>query len=210
MLPKSLQNIQNPKKFQEARIKFIKSVIHNGAQNLEVLEDSKEGLLITYCTAQNKPALIVWFKSRQKPHSWYRFDSEESRDTHIKRHVRDFNSQKELRKDNLSSNENIQIGDVFVASWGYEQTNIDFYEVTGKTGKSTLILREIAQERNSDSYLSGTCKPILGEFTGEPFKKRLNKSGYISFSSYKSANKVKIQQIGSTIVIPEYNWSAWH
>ena len=39
----------------------------------------------------------------------------------------------------------VKVGDVFVESWGYEQTNIDFYEVVEVTpsGKS-VRLREIA------------------------------------------------------------------
>ena len=35
-----------------------------------------------------------------------------------------------------------KVGDVFVESWGYNQTNIDFYEVTKVTPKSVYI-REI-------------------------------------------------------------------
>jgi len=36
-----------------------------------------------------------------------------------------------------------QVGDILVASWGYEQTNIDFYRVVGLTpsGKSVRIVQ---------------------------------------------------------------------
>lgn len=35
--------------------------------------------------------------------------------------------------------EGIKVGDFFVASWGYEQTNIDFYKVVGLTPKGVKI-----------------------------------------------------------------------
>jgi hypothetical protein len=36
------------------------------------------------------------------------------------------------------------IGDIFVAQWGYEQTNVDFYVVT-KVSKSFITLLEVKQ-----------------------------------------------------------------
>lgn len=34
----------------------------------------------------------------------------------------------------------IEVGDVFVSTWGYDQTNVDFYEVVAVTPKSVKIL----------------------------------------------------------------------
>ena len=41
----------------------------------------------------------------------------------------------------------LQIGSILYTSWGYEQTNIDFYQVIELIGTSTVVLREIAQEK---------------------------------------------------------------
>jgi hypothetical protein len=45
--------------------------------------------------------------------------------------------------------EGIKIGDIFTYSWGYEQTNVDCFQVVGFKGKSTLLLREIATKHSS-------------------------------------------------------------
>jgi len=37
---------------------------------------------------------------------------------------------------------NIKIGDLYYSSWGYEQTNVDFYQVTALKGK-TITFKEI-------------------------------------------------------------------
>lgn len=38
---------------------------------------------------------------------------------------------------------NVQVGDIFSASWGYEQTNNDFFQVVEVVGKSSVRVREV-------------------------------------------------------------------
>lgn len=53
-------------------------------------------------------------------------------------------AQKEATTSIVSASINqFQLGDVFVESWGYEQTNIDFYQVI-KVNKASVILKKIA------------------------------------------------------------------
>jgi hypothetical protein len=40
-------------------------------------------------------------------------------------------------------NDTVSVGDVFVSSWGYEQTNVTFYQVLSVHGKKTVTVREI-------------------------------------------------------------------
>lgn len=37
----------------------------------------------------------------------------------------------------------VQVGDVFTASWGYEQTNVDFFQVVSLVGSSSVRVREV-------------------------------------------------------------------
>jgi hypothetical protein len=69
--------------------------------------------------------------------------------------------------------EGVEIGDVFISSWGYEQTNIDFYQVVGVTSKS-LKLRKIAQVKNYniDQTSGGTTTPKKDEFISDVFTRR--------------------------------------
>jgi hypothetical protein len=47
----------------------------------------------------------------------------------------------------------VQVGSIFVWSWGWEQTNLDFFQVIEKKTKS-VIVREIAQETVEGSTYS--------------------------------------------------------
>ena len=37
----------------------------------------------------------------------------------------------------------VKVGDVFRCSWGYEQTNVDFFQVIAKIGKSSVRVRQV-------------------------------------------------------------------
>jgi hypothetical protein len=50
----------------------------------------------------------------------------------------------EVKEKQFFSMEDIEIGDIFYSSWGYDQTNIDFYKVIKKTAKM-IEIREIGQ-----------------------------------------------------------------
>lgn len=83
----------------------------------------------------------------------------------------------------------LQIGSILYASWGYDQTNIDFYEVTKLIGRTTLELRELKQELISDGFgLSGKTKPIPGNYISPPFRKRINMHGSVKIDEVSRAS----------------------
>ena len=59
-----------------------------------------------------------------------------------------------------------KIGDLFYSSWGYDQTNIDFYQVTGVKGKM-IEATQIAGQSSYDQPMAGHTKPVPNKFTGE-------------------------------------------
>jgi hypothetical protein len=67
-----------------------------------------------------------------------------------------------------------KVGDIFYNSWGYDQTNIDWYQVVAltKSGKSVKI-RPIAGKVKESGFMSGTTTPMKGKFTGPAVTKRL-------------------------------------
>lgn len=62
----------------------------------------------------------------------------------------------------------LAVNDVFYSCWGYEQTNINFYQVVGIRGKQTVLLREIRADIVSrDQHMGGEKKPRLNDFLNE-------------------------------------------
>ena len=79
------------------------------------------------------------------------------------------------------------LGQVFVRTWGYDQTNINFYLVTKATAK-TITLTAIGAHRDENGYLA----PAVWNLTGEilPRKKpSFSKHGvWVRINSYSGAS----------------------
>lgn len=68
-----------------------------------------------------------------------------------------------------------EVGQIYYDSWGYEQTNVDFYEVIEVKAKS-VVIREIAgniRHENGYSSMSGFTTPVPGNYTSDPIQKNI-------------------------------------
>jgi len=99
-----------------------------------------------------------------------------------------------MRKSNyFYDNRLIKEGDVFYSSWGYEQTNIDFYRVVKKVGKASVILcaleNKLVEEKSNETQ--DAVVPYLVN-TERQWKARVkyykeDKEPRIKISSYSNA-----------------------
>lgn len=73
-------------------------------------------------------------------------------------------------------------GDIFVSSWGYSMTLVDFYQVTkvSKTGKSVSVRRLASKvvSGNIDSPQGEYVIPIKDRFEGEELRNKRLKADY--------------------------------
>ena len=70
----------------------------------------------------------------------------------------------------------IKVNDIFVYSWGYDQTNIDFFQVIRKT-KKCIIIRKIKSKNDYDNQsMTGYSMPDINNF--EEDSKELRKIPY--------------------------------
>lgn len=74
----------------------------------------------------------------------------------------------------------VNIDDVFYTSWGYEQTNVDYYKVVGFRGQSTLLLQEIGAFRidTNATHSSAELIPNPEHLIGEVFSKQAKLNQY--------------------------------
>jgi len=66
-----------------------------------------------------------------------------------------------------------KVGQVLYDSWGYDQTNIDFYQIV-EVGKMSVKIRPIGQiMTRAAGFMCEYVKPAIDEFTGEEGQKRV-------------------------------------
>jgi hypothetical protein len=81
---------------------------------------------------------------------------------------------KALKKKALEVNP-FQVGQLMYDSWGYEQTNIDFYQVIEVKNKSVVIQPIQGKMIPSQGYssMAGLTAPVKDSFCGEPIRKNV-------------------------------------
>jgi hypothetical protein len=155
-----------------------------------------------------------------KPTWYYRFKSIEQRLAEVDKTIKNVSERLERKnqakasKAVASANHGVKIGDVFRSSWGYDQTNIDYYEVIAVTGKTATIC-EIGCLSEETLSMQGNCVPLMGAFKGKPFKKLIQKrsiesTAYFNLNSYATAFKIEpIAMIGNKPVFEASQWTAY-
>lgn len=145
-----------------------------------------ESGLLAYCIdmpQKQRVHLMLWQPRAIKPYFNYLVKPDE-----LQKHIDDHNSRllkhKEIIAERKEKNkltpdklEKVSIGSIFYCSWGYDQTNIDFYQVVSIKGLM-LEIRPIGSEMmEQTSWASGVVTAIKDKFIGQPMKKRLMSTG---------------------------------
>jgi len=71
----------------------------------------------------------------------------------------------------------MQIGTVLYASWGYGQTNVDFFEVT-KVTRCSVEVRKLDKRVTSIDGATIHVVPVIGTFVEEAIRRRPRTSTY--------------------------------
>jgi hypothetical protein len=115
-----------------------------------------------------------------RPTWYYRFRSCEEMNTYIEKFLNERKKLLEYKQDRKNkrkvpaiSTVPFKIGDILYDSWGWEQTNIDFYEVIKVKTASSIVIRKIAQNTVETSFMSGHTTPKKGKYVDEPITKRV-------------------------------------
>jgi len=92
-----------------------------------------------------------------------------------------------LRREAAKKPHTLKVGDVLNTSWGWEQTNVEFYEIVAVSG-SMVTLHEIAAHTTETGFMCGQTKPCPGRFIGEPFRRHANACNRVKIHSSANAS----------------------
>ncbi len=130
----------------------------------------------------------------RKPVWHFRFRNAEQREEFIANKIAMRKAHFSRKAERASARKNaahsLVVGDILSASWGYDQTNVDFYEVVDVPGPKSVVLRQIAQAAaTSDDRNGDKVMPEKGNFVGGPLLKRVNEHGYVRVTDCSIASK---------------------
>lgn len=149
-------------------MKFVlprEAMIPNGA--IKVADKKSDAVAYLYPSPNGKPAAMVFFGKQNKPIFRHYYLGEKARDNAIRSAFEGRQASQEYtkkrRQERVSWVPDYKVGEILHTSWGYDQTNVEFFEITEVKGKY-VILREVAQEREETGYMTGNCSPKSGCF----------------------------------------------
>jgi len=135
----------------------------NNADNIRMrtYDDITGSEVYTY-DRNGKPCAMVFGGRRSKPDWRFRFFSEDHRDKKISEWLecRRYRAEsKAKRKTERAKAHDFKPGQLFYISWGYDQTNIDYYMLTETRGKTQGYIVPISQATVRTSTGADYVKP---------------------------------------------------
>jgi hypothetical protein len=125
----------------------------------------------TYALSIHNPKKIRFYSPRYTPFPSWQLLKEEIR-TVIQRYDSRISAKAAARAEEKALIPgilaNYNVGDLLSCSWGWEQTNVEFVQIVGKS-KARLIVRAIAGETTETQFMAGKCRPIPNSFIGPSF-----------------------------------------
>lgn len=133
---------------------------------------------------------LAFSGKRQKPDWHYGFKTEEKRLEYVNKWLEGLRlsllAKAERRREKTAYRHTLKPGDIVYNSWGYDQTNIDFYQVVEAPSGKTVRIRAIKGELQTDSdcgAMSGRTMPCKDAFIDDApmLLKRVSKGNYLPF-----------------------------
>ena len=148
--------------------------------------------------ANGRVCAMAFSGKRSKPDFNYSFGRDEKGEQRRAQHVAEWVAgirERRARKaahaaERKAFRHTLKVGDILYTSWGYDQTNIDFYQVVSLLGDCKVTIREIAQNRGeSTGPDSWSTMPRPDAFIGEAMTKLVQLGNRVRIASYANASQ---------------------
>jgi hypothetical protein len=152
--------------------------------SVKVASKQSDAVAYVFTNSKGRPAAVGYAGKSAKPLFHFYFANEAARE----RRVREFfdgqaatkaykANRAAERKAKLAQGHKLQLGHILKSTWGYDQTNVDFYQVTALIGTRMVEIRQISAVSDQTGWATGNCTPRLDSFKGEAFRKLVNEDG---------------------------------
>jgi hypothetical protein len=126
----------------------------------------------------------IFFGNQAKPVAHYTYRSEAERERSVREHFERRRGHATYVREQADKRKafahTVKVGDIFTASWGYDQTNVDAYQVTEVRGKHA-ILRKICLAAEGGGPGGEVVVPQTDSFVegerGEPMRRLIQEGG---------------------------------
>lgn len=125
--------------------------------------------IVSFTNYQGKLCTLIWYGKQSKPSKYYAWTTEEKREKYIEERllfIEELETKKVIKAaQKKAAKHPYKIGDILTGSWGYDQTNVDAFQVVNVKGK-TIEIQEIglATVKDSEGMDCRHVVPIPNDF----------------------------------------------
>ena len=181
---------------------------------------SKNSSAVAYVYERAGKVYALGFYGKQtNPDFHHTFRSQEGRLKFVSKWFKDMDARAERKAAaraekaaKLTQPHKLAIGDVLRSSWGYDQTNIDYYQVVELVGKRSVRIRKIGKEAVESGYMQGESVPAKDHFIGDAMLKQVSlyDNASVKIASYASAYKMEPKTVaGVAVGYAPSHWTAY-
>lgn len=180
---------------------------------VKVASKTCDAIVYAYDRGDGVPRAMGFSGRTIKPTFHYRFSDLARRERYITEFFRGLTERAQRKADQRAAKKafrhSVQVGDIFYTCWGYEQTNVEYFQVVELRGKKQILVREIAKHYHTTAFMSGNSAPEPDSFCedsralgkGNPAKVCTVRGSdqenvSIKISSYRTAWPLPHKQIG--------------
>ena len=147
-------------------------------KNPSAIVRSKRSAVVAYLfESAGRPCVKAFVGKQAKPALYVAYRNDERRAAAVAAFIQSCDAtvarKAEAAAKRRAFRHTLKVGTLLSTSWGYDQTNVEFFEVTALIGETMVEVREIAQQVTEDGFMSGKCTPRAGQFIGKPLRKRV-------------------------------------
>lgn len=148
----------------------------------------KDGSATVYLYQQRERFLAVMYRgtaAKAENHTLYR--TEEQRAKAVSEFFKSVQASQQFRAQQRAERakpNTLKVGDIVYTSWGYDQTNTDFYAIVRVSGRCVWV-RPIASDYEATGHMCGNCWPSMPiRYTGEESKHIVQHGNCLSINGH--------------------------
>jgi hypothetical protein len=163
--------------------------------SMKVAHKLSDAVAYAYTDKDGRPCARVFFGKQSKPVASHYYRDECAREKHVaqifEQRAEIMGRKAEWANERKAAGRGMVSGDILVASWGYDQTNVDFYQVLRLVGDKSVEVRKIGSkrtERESGNSMADYCVADPQNIIGEPMVRRAM-NGSVRIDDCRNASK---------------------
>lgn len=160
------------------------------------------------------PCAMAFKGKALKPALHYRYRSDDTRRARCQAWIDAIDADRRRKAEARAARNTphtLKLGDVLRSSWGYDQTNIDYYEVVALKGKTMVTLCAIGADCEYIEWMQGNSVPVPGRYIGAPRDYKVDgSSNTVRIESFAIASPMTpVAHVAGRPIFQCSNWTAY-